>query len=502
MWGDGDILDLVGDERKIDPADVKGTALSALGRGEKIPIGRLDNRLLENSAIKELRGIVGERRVLAAPEELAVFAYDGTFCEERPDVVVVPASVTEVSRVLRFADENRIPVYPRGAGTGLAGGSVPTQGGIALNLAPMNVIREIDLANMVAVVEPGVVTAVLQEAVEKQGAFYPPDPASLKQCTLGGNVAMNAGGPRGLKYGVTNSYVLGLEAVLPGGEVLRLGGKPIKNVTGYSLTQLFVGSEGTFGVVTEITLRLVPLPAARAVALAVFPRLEDAAAIVQTILGTGIVPATIEIMDSTTIACVEAYLHLGLPLDVDALVIIEVDGDPALLLRQLDQVADLCAAHGASSLQKATAPAEIDRLWLARRSVSPSLARLRPHKLGEDISVPRGSIVPMVRALKEIAARHEITIAIYGHISDGNLHPNMLFDRRKPEERERVHRASRDIFAAAVAFGGTLSGEHGIGLLKKECLGMALANEVISAMKRVKAAFDPHGIMNPGKVFP
>ena len=458
--------------------------------------------MIEASAIKELRGIVGDRRVLTGPEELLVFSYDGTFCEQRPDVVVVPASTEEVSRVLKYADHQRIPVYPRGAGTGLAGGAIPVEGGIALNLATMNKIREIDLPNMAAVVEPGVITATLQESVDKLGAFYPPDPASLKQCTLGGNVAMNAGGPRGLKYGVTSNYVLGLEVVIPGGDVLRLGGKPIKNVTGYSLTQLFVGSEGTLGVVTEVSLRLVPLPKARAVALAVFPRLEDAAAIVQVVLSAGIVPATIEIMDSSAIACVEAYLHIGLPLDVDALILIEVDGEESLVVRQLDEVADLCAANGASSVQKATSPPEIDRLWLARRSVSGSLARLRPHKLGEDICVPRSSIVPMVRGIKEIAARYDLPLAIYGHISDGNLHPNLLFDRRNPEEMERVHRASGEIFAAAVKYGGTLSGEHGIGLLKKEFLGMALSPPVIDAMRRVKAAFDPNGIMNPGKMFP
>jgi len=458
--------------------------------------------MIEASAIKELRRIVGDRRVLITPEELLVFSYDGTFCEERPDVVVVPTSTEEVSRILRYADRERIPVYPRGAGTGLAGGAIPVEGGIALNMATMNRIRDVDLPNMVAVVEPGVVTASLQESVEKVGVFYPPDPASLKQCTLGGNVAMNAGGPRGLKYGVTNNYVLGLEVVIPGGDVLRLGGKPIKNVTGYSLTQLFVGSEGTLGVVTEATLRLIPPPKARAVAAAVFPRLEDAAAIVQIILGVGIVPVTIEIMDSSAIACVEAYLHIGLPLDADALILIEVDGEECLVARQLDEVADICASNGASNVQKATSPTEIDGLWLARRSVSGSLARLRPHKLGEDICVPRSSIVPMIRAIKEIATRHDVTLAIYGHISDGNLHPNMLFDRRNPEEVERVHRAASEIFAAAVKYGGTLSGEHGIGLLKKDFLGIALSPEVIEAMKRVKAAFDPNGIMNPGKMFP
>jgi glycolate oxidase len=458
--------------------------------------------VIEARIVKELENIVGKARVLTAAEELAVYAYDGTVYEQRPDIVVLVDSAEEIANVLKLANRERVPVVPRGAGTGLAGGSVPVQHGIVLNVARMNKIVEIDPINMVAVVQPGVVTAALQAEVEKRGLFYPPDPASLKQCTLGGNVAMNAGGPRGLKYGVTKDYVLGLEVVTPTGEILRLGGKAIKNVTGYSLTQFFIGSEGTLGIITEATLRLIPLPKARATALAIFPEMEKAASIVNVILGAGIVPVTIELMDHTTIECVEAYLHQGLPMDVDALILVEVDGDAAIVRAQLEEVTQICLANGASSVRPALTTAEQDEVWLARRSTSPALARMRPNKLGEDISVPRSSIVPMVQHIQDISRRTELPIAIFGHISDGNLHPNILFDRRDEKEMERVHQASEGIFRAAVSLGGTLSGEHGIGLLKKEFLPLDLSPQVIEMMHTLKNAVDPNGILNPGKMFP
>lgn len=458
--------------------------------------------MIQQRVIAELEHIVGKNRVLTAPEELAVYAYDGTWYEERPDAVVMPSSAQQVSMVLQLAVRERIPVVPRGAGTGLAGGSVPVEGGIALNMAAMNKILEIDTTNFVAVVQPGVVTADLQAAVEQRRLFYPPDPASLKQCTIGGNVAMNAGGPRGLKYGVTKDYVLGLEVVVPGGDILRLGGKAIKNVTGYSLTQLFVGAEGTLGVITEATLKLLPLPKAKSTALAIFPEIEEAAAIVNLVLGAGIVPSTIEIMDATTIKCVEAYLHRGLPLDAEAMILIEVDGDENSVQSQLQEVEEICLEHGARSVIKASTPEAMEDAWLARRSVSPSLARIAPNKLGEDISVPRAAIVPMVKSIHEIARRNELTIALFGHISDGNLHPNILFDRKNPAEMQRVRKAAEEIFAAATGFGGTLSGEHGIGLLKREFLNLDLSPQVIEAMRKIKAVFDPYNILNPGKVFP
>jgi len=456
---------------------------------------------LDPKIIDQLRAIAG-KRVLTSPEELTVYAYDSTWVEHRPDVVVSPLNTQEVSAILKLADEARVPVVPRGAGSGLAGGSVPVDGGIALNLALMNQIKCIDPVDMVAVVEPGVITATLQEAVEALGLFYPPDPASMKHCTLGGNVAMNAGGPRGLKYGVTRDYVLGLEVVVPGGEVLQIGGRAIKKATGYPFTQLFVGSEGTLGVFTEITLKLIPKPQARGALLAVFLRLEDAAASVTKILNSGIMPATIEIMDQITLRTVEEYLKIGLPQDVEAVILVECDGNAEAVAQEVEAIVKLCQANGAREVKRARNAAERDELWKARQSVSPSLSRLKPNKLGEDITVPRSQIVTMVKQIQDIAQRNNVFIALFGHISDGNLHPNIVCDRRDKEEMKRVQQAAQEIFEAAIALKGTLSGEHGIGFLKKEFLPMDLSPQVIELQRRVKTAFDPHNILNPNKIFP
>ncbi|HXT35444.1 MAG TPA: FAD-linked oxidase C-terminal domain-containing protein, partial [Chloroflexota bacterium] len=327
-------------------------------------------------------------------------------------------------------------------------------------------------------------------------------PASSKQSTIGGNVAMCAGGPHGLKYGVTKDYVLGLEAVTAAGRVLRTGGKMIKNVTGYNLTQLLVGSEGTLAVITEILLRLLPKPKAVRTAMAVFPRIDDAARMITVILNAGIIPATIEIMDQESIRCVEEWQHAGLPVDAEAILLIELDGEPAAIEVELAEVAGLCRERGADEVRVAADAAESAMLWSARRSVSASMARIRPTKLGEDISVPRSAIPEALRAVREIAVKYGLQIPVYGHISDGNLHPNILFDRHDPEEVDRVNRAAADIFAAATALGGTLTGEHGIGALKKEFLAIALDPVELEMMREVKRAFDPQGILNPGKVFP
>jgi len=456
----------------------------------------------QGALVERLRQLVPPDALLTSPEDLACYAYDGTWYEYLPDVVVTPNTTEQVAAILKLANAERIPVVPRGAGSGLAGGSIPIEGGIVLSLARMNRILEIDTVNTVAVVQPGVLTAELQAAVERLGLFYPPDPASLRQSTLGGNVAMSAGGPRCLKYGTTKDYVLGLEVVLANGEVLRTGGKAIKNVTGYNLCQLFTGSEGTLGVITEITLRLLPLPRARRTLMAIFPRLEDASRLVTEVLGAGILPATMELMDSTAIHCVEEYLHMGLPLDVEAILVIEVDGDEAVVDREIDAVDGLCRQAGASEVRRATTAEEAELLWQARRAVSGAMGRMRPNKLGEDIAVPRSAIVPMVRRIREIATRYHLPIVTFGHIGDGNLHPNILFDKRDAEEVERVHQAAGAILAAAVELGGTLSGEHGIGLAKRDYLAIDLHPQAIDVMKRIKKALDPNGILNPGKIFP
>jgi glycolate oxidase len=458
--------------------------------------------MVNEELIEELRDIVGEDNVLTSPEDLLCYAYDATVLEELPDLVVLPAARDEVAAVVRLASRYRVAIVPRGAGTNLAGGTIPSQGGIVLSMTRMTRILEIDTINMVAVVEPGVVTGRLQSEVAKKGLYYPPDPASLKATTIGGNVAMNAGGPHALKYGVTSDYVMGLEVVLPPGQVIRTGGKAIKNVTGYNLTQLFVGSEGTLGVVTEILLRLIPQPQSSGSVLAAFSELDDAATLVNRILTGGVTPAVIEIMDNMTVQTVEDYLQSGLPREAAALLLIQVDGVREAVQEELKTVAALCHDNEATLVEVASTKEEEDALWKARQSISPSLTRVRPNKLGEDICVPREAIPQTVRRIQEISHRHDLPIVIFGHISDGNLHPNILFDRQDAQEMERVEAAVADIFAAAVQVGGTLSGEHGVGLLKKPYLRLDLPPETIEVMRSIKRTLDPDNIMNPGKIFP
>ncbi len=456
---------------------------------------------MKPSLAADLRRLIPAARVLDALEDRTLYAYDGTSAKALPDAVVIAPSREEVAAVLRFASAHEVPVVARGAGTGLSGGSVPVKGGIALVLAAMRRIVEIDSGSMLVVCEPGVITGELQKSVEAAGFFYPPDPASLNYCTIGGNVAENAGGPRAVKYGVTKDYVLGLEVVRATGEILRLGGKQMKNVTGYNLVQLFVGSEGTLGVITEIVLRLLPRPAAKKTMLAIFDRLEDAAEAVAAVMAGGITPATLEIMDKTCIHCVEDYLHLGLPRDAEAFLIIEVDGMPQAVEAEAALIGTLCRQRAVRSFQAARDQKEADTLWKARRAVSPAISQVKRAKIGEDISVPRSAIPAMVREIQKISREVALPIAIFGHAGDGNLHPNILADRRDPVEMERVERAIAAIFEASVRLGGTLSGEHGIGLSKQRYLPLALSPEAIRLMQDVKRALDPKGILNPGKIF-
>jgi glycolate oxidase len=458
---------------------------------------------MEHWIVEQLVEINGVENVLTSPEDLVSYSFDGTFAEHRPDIVVQPATTEEVRRILALANQEGIAVVPRGMATGLAAASIPFGGGIALSLTRMNRIVEIDKANMTATVEAGVVTADLQTRVEKEGLFYPPDPSSVRQSTLGGNVACNAGGPRCLKYGITGDYVLGLTVVTADGRVIHTGGKAIKNVTGYNMTQLFVGSEGTLGVITEIVVKLIGKPQHVRTALAIFDRLDDASATVNDILLAGIIPATLELMDETAIACIEEAMHLGLPLDKEAILIIECDGnDEGTILREIDQVARICRQHNAADVKVAQDETERAKLWQARRSVSPSLARKAPNKLGEDISVPRSNIPAAVRRIKEISERYDLPIVVFGHAGDGNLHPNILFDMRDAEQWRRVQDVVGEIFAMAVDLEGTLSGEHGVGVLKRAFLESALGGELIELQERVKQALDPKGILCPGKIFP
>jgi glycolate oxidase len=461
-----------------------------------------DKTTVLDSTIQQLRSILGPAGVLTTPEDLAVYAYDSTFADHRPDVVVLPTTTEQVSRVVALAAAERIPVVTRGMGSGLAAGSVPFGGGIALATTRMNRILEIDEGNGAALVQAGVVTADLQTAVEQRGLFYPPDPSSIRHSTIGGNIACNAGGPRCLKYGVTGDYVLGLTVVLPDGRVLRTGGKPIKDVVGYDLAALFTGSEGTLGVIVEALLRLVPKPRFVRTALAEFASLDDASRSVNAILSAGIVPVALELMDETAIACIEEAMRLGLPLDVEAMLILETDGsNQAAVLEEIETSARICRETGARGVRVAGSEAERAALWRARRSVSPSLARKAPNKLGEDITVPRTAIPEAIRRIKAISARHGLPVVVFGHAGDGNLHPNILFDRRDAGQWAAVERMVEEIFDVSLALGGTLSGEHGVGALKRPYLEKALGPLSIEIQQKIKQVLDPLGIMNPGKVF-
>ncbi len=453
--------------------------------------------------LAQLVKITGKQGTLFTPEDLAVYGYDSTFEEHDPDVVVLPESTEQVSQVLQLASRERIPVVPRGMASGLAAASVPFSGGIALSLTRMNRLLEIDQTNAIAHVQAGIVTADLQAAVEQVGLFYPPDPSSIRHSTIGGNIACNAGGPRCLKYGVTGDYVLGLTVVLADGRVLKTGGKVIKDVVGYDLTALFTGSEGTLGVITEALLRLVAKPKAASTALVEFDSIQDASQTVNAILSAGIVPATLELMDSTAITCIEEAMQLGLPLDVEAILLVETDGmDAAVVTREIESVADICRSSGARSVRVAKDEAERSALWKARRSVAPALARKAPNKLGEDITVPRSAIPEAVRRLKEISSLHGLPVVVFGHAGDGNLHPNILFDKRDPAQWKKVEQIVADEFELALELGGTLSGEHGVGTLKRPYMEKALGPVSIELQKAIKHAFDPLNILNPGKVLP
>jgi len=458
---------------------------------------------MNQNIISELEQIVGKDGVLHTPEDLAVYGYDGTFEEHRPDVVVLPRTTEQVSQIVQVAARKRIPVVTRGMGSGLTAASVPFCGGIVLALTRMNRILEIDQVNATAHVEAGIVTADLQTAVEKLGLFYPPDPSSIKHSTIGGNIACNAGGSRCLKYGVTGDYVLGLTVVLADGNILYTGGKLIKDVVGYDLNALLTGSEGTLGIITEALLRLTSKPKFARTALVEYAVLEDASRTVNAILSAGIVPATLELMDETAIACIEEAMHLGLPLDVEATLLIETDGaDEAGVLREIEAIAEICRQCGARQVKVARDEAERSSLWKARRSVSPALARKAPNKLGEDITVPRSAIPEAIRRIKAVSVKYGLPIVIFGHAGDGNLHPNILFDKRDPAQWAKVEQMVAEEFAIALELGGTLSGEHGVGALKRPYMETALGPVSIEIQKRIKAALDPLNILNPGIIFP
>ena len=459
--------------------------------------------MIDPKITSQLEKIVGKRGVLTSPEDLAVYSYDGTFEECNPDIVVLPESTSQVSEIVKLAGKENLPIVTRGMASGLAAASVPFSGGIVLVMTRMDKLIELDLENAIVHVEAGIVTADLQSYVEKHDLFYPPDPSSIRHSTIGGNIACNAGGPRCLKYGVTGDYVLGLTVVLADGQILKTGGKVIKDVVGYDLKSLFTGSEGTLGIITEALLKLTAKPKFARTALVEFASIDDASRTVNEILLTGIVPATLELMDQTAINCIEQAMHLGLPTEVAAFLLIESDGvEVENTTQEIEEIAKICEKTGATKVSIAKDETERANLWKARRCISPSLARLAPNKLGEDITVPRSAIPEAVRRLKAISEKYGLPIVIFGHAGDGNLHPNILFDKRDPEQMKKVELMVAEEFSLALELGGTLSGEHGVGTLKRPYMQKALGNISIEIQKKIKQVLDPQNILNPGKVLP
>jgi glycolate oxidase len=445
---------------------------------------------------------LGAHRVLTAPEDILPYGFDGTAAlKQLPTCVAFPRDAADVSFVLRLAHAHHTPVVTRGSGTGLSGGSVPLAGSIVLCLAKLDRILELDAANLTLRAEAGAITQKIFETADAAGLFYPPDPGSMKISTIGGNVAENSGGLRGLKYGVTRDYVMGLEVVLADGSICWLGSKCVKDVAGYNLRDLFIGSEGTLGVVTQVLLKLLPKPAARQTLLATFSAMDSAAGTVSAIIAAKIIPCTLEFLDQKTLRCVEDFARVGLPRDAAAVLLIETDGHPAAVTDEADAIEKLCRAHGATSVRRAATAAEATQLATARRSAFSALARLRPTTILEDVTVPRSELAGMIRAVEAIAQKHHLNIATFGHFGDGNLHPTILTDERDTAEMHRVESALADIVEETLKRGGTITGEHGVGLAKKPFLKRQLGDNSYELLRLVKRALDPDGLLNPGKIF-
>ena len=458
--------------------------------------------MLSQNIAKELNNIAGKENITTSREDLICYSYDATNQKFLPDAVVFPKSAEEISLILKLANKDAFPVIPRGAGSGFSGGSLPVEGGVVVSLERMNKILKIDTDNLVAIVEPGVVTGDFQEEAEKLGLFYPPDPSSLKFCTIGGNIAECAGGPRAVKYGVTKDYVLGLEVVLPTGEIINTGVQTAKGVVGYDLTKLMVGSEGTLGIVTKAVLKLLPLPEATKTMFAVFSDMRDAANTVSKIISSKIIPSTLEFMDKESIGCVAGYLPPDLSGSIDAALLIEVDGDKDLIEKEALLIRGICMESSATDVRIARNRQEAKTLWQARRAISPALARLKPNKINEDIVVPRSKIPDAIIGVREIAKKYNLTNANFGHAGDGNIHVNIMIDKSLKDELNRAEEAVKEIFELVISLGGTISGEHGIGTTKMPYIKMELSQSAIDVMKKIKQVLDPKGILNPGKIFP
>jgi len=458
--------------------------------------------MMNSSTLNALTEIVGSAYLDHTRESLAKFASDGTKLQFWPDAVTYPGSTEEISEILKLANRDGFFVIPRGAGTGMSGGALSVKGGLVLAMERLNCILSIDQQNLIAKVEPGVITADLQRAVNKVGLFYPPDPASADTSTIGGNVAQCAGGLKAVKYGVTRDYVLGLTVVLPTGEIIKTGVETAKGVAGYDLTRLLVGSEGTLAVITSVTLRLLPKPVRQRTMLALFPELTRAVEAVSSIISYGIIPMTMEFMDRLSIDCVREEIEIPVTPQTQALLLIEVDGDDYTTSKDANRIRDICLSTGASFFQTASNQEESDRLWRARKELSPSMMKLRPDKISEDVVVPRSRLAELISFLGELSRSFGIPIPAFGHAGDGNIHVNFMLDKTDQHEVKSVYLAIESLFKKVTSMGGTITGEHGIGITKAPFLEIELSKASLDLMARLKKAFDPKGILNPGKIFP
>lgn len=458
--------------------------------------------MMSPAILSSIVSIVGKENLFTSRENRISYSYDGTpLISQLPEAIVRPSTKEQISDILKLANKEKFSVVPRGAGTGLSGGSIPVLNCIVMDMSQWNRIIEIDPENLTAWVEPGVITSQLHQAVEKIGLFYPPDPGSMNICTIGGNVAENSGGLRGLKYGVTKNYVMGLEVVLPDGKIIMCGGKTVKDVAGYNLKDLFIGSEGTLGIFTKILLKLIPKPQTSRTMVAYFNAQADAGKTVSAIISQKIIPCTIEFLDNTTIRCVEEFAHLGLPTEINSLLLLEVDGHPSVVDEEAKKVAECCNRNNAVEVKTAQTVDEAMKLKTARRSAFSALARSRPTTILEDITVPRSEIATMLEKIEAISKKYNVLIGTFGHAGDGNLHPTCLTDERNHEEIARAEKAYEEIFIEAVKLGGTITGEHGTGLAKKKFLHLVTGYTAIETMRSIKKALDPNNILNPGKVF-
>lgn len=452
--------------------------------------------------IEQLAQLLGPGSILSKKEDLIAYSFDGTASlKSLPLAVALPQTTAEVAALVKFAKENGVSLSTRGSGTGLSGGAVPAANSIVLCLNRMNRVLEYDQENLTLLVEPGLVTSRISELVEADGLFYPPDPSSMKVSTIGGNVANNSGGLRGLKYGVTRDYVMGMEVVLANGETAWLGSKCVKDVAGYSLKDLFVGSEGTLGIITKVLLKLIPKPEARKTLLAIYESMDDAAATVSKIISSKIIPCTLEFVDQYTLRCVEDFAKIGLPTDCGAVLLMETDGFPAQVESETERMKAIAEEMQAKEIRIAATEAEGVALASARRSAFAAVARIRPTTILEDVTVPRDKLVEMTRFVRETAEKYQVNIANYGHFGDGNLHPTILADERDEAEMKRVHQAMDALIAKTIELKGTITGEHGIGLAKKEYLKQQFQDHSYDLLKSVKRSLDPENLLNPGKIF-